>query len=110
MSNTLITTIYDETVESDVHIEIEWEFDSQPNGRPDPRDSFSEGYDIVPEVLSVKVIEIVNPPVDMDKDLYMAWFQNFENKYQEEAKDLVQEYVDSQEEDFDIPDDDDGTY
>lgn len=103
-TNTLVSTIFDEVIQSDVHVEIEWEFTSQPNGRPDPRDSWSEGYDIVPEVISTKILEIEDPPVDMSKEDYMAWFKNFEEKHEDDIKDIVQDYVDSQEDDIDDDD------
>lgn len=97
-TSTLITTLFDETINSDVHVEIEWEYTSEPNGKPDPADSYSEGYDIVPELLSVKIVEVVNPPKEMDEDLYMGWQSNFENKNWEEAKEILNDYVDGLEE------------
>ena len=100
-TNTLVSTIFDEVIQSDVHIEIEWEFTSEPNGKPDPVDSYSEGYDIVPELLSVKIVEIVNPPKEMSKDIYMGWHSNFENKYWEEAKEILQDYITATEEEED---------
>lgn len=106
-TNTLVSTIFDEVIQSDVHIEIEWEFTSEPNGRPDPRDPLSEGYDVVPEVIGTKILEISDPPIDMPKETYMAWFKDFEEKHENEIKDIVQGYVDSQEDDDDDDDDDD---
>ena len=74
-ANILATTIFDETIQSDVHIEIEWEFDAQPNGKPDPMDSYSEGYDILPEVLDINIVEIVDEMYE-EGDEFMILFDD----------------------------------
>ena len=97
MINTLVTTIFDEEIDSDVHIEIEWEFIPQPNGKPDPRDPLSEGWDAEPEIISVNVVEVSNPPKPFNLSDYVS---TFESRFLQESIEIVENYIESCEDDF----------
>lgn len=105
-TNTLETTIFDKKLNCNVDVEIEYEWTSEPNGKPDPKDPMSEGYDIVPEILDIKILEIEGPIVMGSGDL-MDWLQNFESANQEWAKETVEEYQSGiDDDDFDITEED----
>ena len=50
------SAVYVERYDETVPIKIEFAFEAEPNGRPDPTDSFSEGYDLVPELIDIEVL------------------------------------------------------
>lgn len=103
---TLTTNIFSEKLGVDVCVEIEYEIVAQPNGRPDPRDQFSEGYDMVPEISGVKILEFI-PNLELNQ-ANIKILSTFEEDHMKEFEKIVNDYLDEVDnDDFDEPDDDD---
>jgi hypothetical protein len=99
MSQILRTSIYCEKLFCTADVEIEWEYVANPNGRPDPKDPWSEGYDIEPEIISVNVLEFdADLPGGDWVDIYI---NDFEKIHYDDLKEILDGYVSEKEDDFD---------
>lgn len=96
--STLATNIFSEKLGVDVCVEIEYEIIAQPNGRPDPKDQFSEGYDMVPEILGVKILEFI-PNLELNQ-ANIKILSTFEEDHMKEFEKILNDF-------YDEPDDDD---
>jgi len=103
MVQSLATSIYCPKLECTAHIVVEYEMIADPNGKPDPKDPWSEGYDFQPEIVSVEVLGFDGQVAD-DK-LASEHMNNFEEIYREEIKEILDDYVwESQVDNFDPED------
>lgn len=105
---TLTTNIFSEKLGVDVCVEIEYELVAQPNGKPDPKDEFSEGYDMVPEITGVKILEFI-PNLELNQ-ANIKILSTFEEDHMKEFEKILNDFYDEPDDDDDDFEDEDGDW
>ena len=105
---TLTTNIFSEKLGVDVCVEIEYEIVAQPNGKPDPKDEFSEGYDMVPEITGVKILEFI-PNLELNQ-ANIKILSTFEEDHMKEFEKILNDFYDEPDDDYDDFEDEDGDW